>query len=67
MGIELPETRLRVWLNDRPASELVVALQPGWNEHVLALPATLITGDSARLRLAGRLALGDWVTLTLER
>jgi hypothetical protein len=54
--IELPETRIELLADGRPALAISFAPRPGWDERVLRVPGALVTREQTRLELRGRYA-----------
>ncbi len=54
--VELPETGLVLRADGREVLRVALPNRPGWNEHVLRIPAGAVTADSTALELAGRYA-----------
>ena len=56
MGIEFPEAVLSLSLDGQPALRETFRTQPGWNEHVVRIPGSLVRGPRPRLEASGRYA-----------
>lgn len=54
--VELAETGIVVRTGGRVALRLALPNRPGWNEHVLRIPAASVPGESTELQLSGRYA-----------
>jgi hypothetical protein len=54
--VEIAEVRLEVRANGEVAARYAAPNGSGWNEHVLRVPAALVTSTTTELTLSGRYA-----------
>lgn len=68
MDLAMPETALRAGTSKGRTDWMRFSLEPGWNEVVYSLPASLIEGPTTRFRLEGRYAgYSYWLFQTKQR
>jgi hypothetical protein len=53
-ALDVAVAGMLVTVDGRPAVRLEARNEPGWNEHIVPVPAEAITGERTRIEIAGR-------------